>query len=137
MKAAAVFILCLFFLLLGGSKSAQATGHDTVRSYSPLQHLQKQGQTGPLRMRLANLPVRNHSISDKKESLTIDFDDDEFQEDFVFSRKYVLPLSYFIVLTSLSLLSGFFAIVKNRLPFCTHFSYNASPRYILQRVLRL
>lgn len=137
MKAAAAFLLCLFFLLLGGSKPAQATGHDTLRSYAPFQHLQKQGQSSPLRMRLANLPVHNHSISDKKESLTIDFDDDDFQEDYVFSRKYVLPLSYFIVLASLSLLSGFFAFVKNRLPFCAHFSFNASPRYILQRVLRL
>jgi len=137
MKAAAAFLLCLFFLLLGGSKPAQANGHDTLRSYSPRLHSEKMGQKTPFQMRLANLPVRNHSISDKKESLTIDFDDDEFQEDFVFSRKYVLPLSYFIVLASLSLLSGFFAVVKNRLPFCTHFSYNSSPRYILQRVLRL
>jgi hypothetical protein len=137
MKAAAAFLLCLFFLLLGGSKPVQAHGHDTLRSYSPMQHMQIQGQASPLKMRLANLPVRNHSISDKKETLTIDFDDDDLQEDFVFSRKYVLPLSYFIVLASLSLLSGFFAVVRNRLPFCAHFSYNSSPRYILQRVLRL
>jgi hypothetical protein len=137
MKAAAVFLLCLFCLLLGGSKPAQATGHDTLRSYSPMQHVEKPGQTSPFSMRLASLPVRNHSISDKKETLTIDFDDDDFQEDFVFNRKYVLQLSYFVVLASLSLLSGLFAVVKNRLPFCAHFSYTSSPKYILQRVLRL
>ena len=137
MKAVAVFILCLFCLLLETSTPAQAAGHDTLRSYSPARHVQKQEQTSPFSMRLANLPVRNHSISDKKESLNIDFDDDDFQEDFVFSRKYVLPVTLFIVLAGLSLLDALLATVKNRLPFCVHFSYNSAPRYILQRVLRL
>jgi hypothetical protein len=137
MKAVALFILCLFFALLNGSEAAHATGHDTLRSYSPAQHLTEQEQAPTLQMRLALLSDRNLQVSGKKESLNVDFDDDDEQEDFIFARKYVLPATYFIILTSFSVLSECFSTVKNRLPFCTHFSYTSANKYILQRVLRI
>lgn len=137
MRAVAVFFLCLFFAILNGSEAAHATGHDTLRSYSPALHVDSQSQTPTLKMRLALLPIRNNHVSEKKESLTIDVDDDDVQEDFIFARKYVLPLSYFITLTGLSILTGLVSTVKNRLPFCGHFSYTSTNKYILQRVLRI
>jgi hypothetical protein len=137
MKAVAVFFLCLFFSLLHGSEAVHAAGHDTLRSYSAALHLNRQEQTPTLKMRLASLPVRNHHLSEKKESLTIDFDDDDEQEDFIFARKYVLPLTFFITLVSLSILTALYATVKHRLPFCAHFSYTSSHKYILHRVFRI
>lgn len=137
MRAVAVFFLCLFLALLNGSEAAHAAGHDTLRSYSPAMHVNHQVQTRTLKMRLALLPIKNNHVSEKKESLNIDFDDDDIQEDFIFARKYVLPLTYFIILTSLSILGTSASTVKNRLPFCAHFSYTATNKYILQRVLRI
>jgi hypothetical protein len=137
MKALAVFFLCLFFSILNGSKAAHAAGHDTLRSYSPALHVDQHEQNPSLKMRLALLPVRNHLVSEKKESLSIDFDDDDEQEDFIFASKYVLPIAYFITITALSIISGFSLIIKNRLPFCAHFSDTSTPKYIRQRVLRI
>jgi hypothetical protein len=137
MKSVALFILCLFFILLKGSEPAHATGHDTLRSYSAALHIDGQDQPRSLNMRLAMLPLRNHNISDKKESLSIDFDDDDVQEDFLVVRKYMLPITYFFTLASLSIFNLFYSHTKNRLPFCTHFSYTSSRKYILQRVLRI
>lgn len=137
MKSVAVFLLCLFFILLKGSESAHAAGHDTLRSYSAALHIDRQDQPQSLNTRLAMLPVRNHSISDKKESLSIDLDDDDIQEDFLSVRKYVLPLTVFFTLASVSIFSLFYSYTKHRVPFCTHFSYTSSRKYILQRVLRI
>jgi hypothetical protein len=137
MKAAAALFLFMFFTILFGSETASAAGHDTLRSYSPAMHMDKQEQSGNLKMRLASLPVKSNHLSEKKESLTIDFDDDDEQEDFIFAGKYIVPLAYFITLASLSVLTALYATVKNRLPFCAHFSETSSRKYILQRVLRI
>jgi hypothetical protein len=137
MKSVAVFLLCLFFILLKGSEPAHAAGHDTLRSYSPALHIDRQDQPQSLNTRLAMLPIRNHSISDKKESLSIDLDDDDVQEDFLSARKYVLPVTVYFTLASVSIFSLFYSYTKHRVPFCAHFSYNSSRKYIMQRVLRI
>jgi hypothetical protein len=137
MKAVGLFLLCLFFILLKGSEPAHAAGHDTLRRYSAVLHTDRLQQTSPFGMRLALLPVRSHNISDKKETLSLDVDDDDEQEDFLYAGKSVMPVTFFITLAWLSISAASYSYIKNRIPFCGHFSYTSTYKYILQRVLRI
>ena len=78
--------------------------------------------------------VKTNNLSTKKEDcLSISNED----EDLACSRKQVLIQKSAVGIAQIFLLNHFYNYPKNRLPFCSHFSYTSSYKYILQRVLRI
>lgn len=134
MKVAIVFFLSLCFLLLKGHTDVYADIHHNSASYST-QYIEKKQQT-QLENTNRNFPViKDNGLTDKREDFISLEDEDD--DDFAFSRKYVLLAKYFITLAYASILICFYKHLKNRLPFCRHLSYSSSYKYLLQRSLRL
>jgi hypothetical protein len=135
MKAVAVFILFVCFFLFTGYHDVHAETHYSKTSYLTALNITKSGQIKSAITNLSSLQLENNSLAKKKEDLSID--DGNEGEDFTILRKSVLITRFFVTLASLSILSSLYNFIKNRLPFCSHFSYTSSFIYILQRVLRI
>lgn len=136
MRIVVVFALFLFFLLFGSYHDVRAEAITRASNYSSASII-----TGVSHERSVNtyqdLPlIKSNGFIEKKDDFTRVENEDE-EEDVVFARKYILLTKYFVTLACVSVFSYFYNYIKNRLPFCRHFSYTSSYKYILQRVLRI
>lgn len=78
--------------------------------------------------------LKNGKLSEKKEYfINISDDDDEVNN----SRKQIITSKYAFALAYSFTLHHFYKHPETRLPFCSHFSYTSSYKYIFQRVLRI
>ncbi|WP_214225974.1 hypothetical protein [Pedobacter sp. B4-66] len=134
MKTVILFLLSLCFLLLGRSDHAYAGAHQNTASYSSALNTEKPQLTKFINT-AQDLPViKSNCFSEQREDfISVENED----EDFVSARKSALPVKYIITLAYASILNSSSNYVKNRLPFCKHFSYTSSYKYILQRVLKI
>lgn len=119
MKAAAIFLLSLCFLVLGTSYSVRAAIPQQSTHNSAARHIQKAPQS---------------KLEDKKDYALSSEDEDE---GISVSRKAALLSSYFFTLSYIALYTGFYHFLKKPLPSCRHLLCLSSSKYILQRVLRL
>jgi len=124
MRVAIIFFLSLFCFLLGGHSSAVANARYADYCHSSAETIEKPS------------PTKFSSTFPHETVKEYFFNVEDEDEDFTFVRKYVLQAKYFILFTYTVILSS---ICKHRetLPFCSHFSYISSYKYILQRVLRI
>jgi len=135
MRIDILLFLLLFFLVITGSNPVTTSVHRNKTSYQPTQNIVKAQQC---RLEYANvgLPIIiNDNLNQKKDDLISLADDDD--DDIVFSRKLVVVAKQFVALSYTFISVHFYNYHKNRLPFCRHFSYTSSIKYIIQRVLRL
>ena len=136
MKVAVLFLLFLGFFLLTGHADVHSEVRHHNASFVPARYNSLAEQTQSVNFSKEFPLIKNNSLSERKDDATsIENEDDE--ENSVFSRKISLITNYFVTLAALSLLSCFFYYIKNRLPFCSFVSYTSSHKYILQRVLRI
>lgn len=133
MRVAVAFFLFLCLLLVKGHSDLYAKQNNSYPAGASI-------TTSP-RVKFGNTThefpfFKYNSLTEKKEDfLRVETEDDE--EDSLFARKYVLLVSFFTAFVSTSVLDCFYSYFNNRLPFCSHFSYTSSYKYILQRVLRI
>ncbi len=135
MRIDVLLFLLLFFLVITGSNPVTTGVHHNKTSYQPTQNIVKAQQC---RLEYANLGlplIINDNLSQKKDDFISLADDDD--DDLIFSRKLVVVAKQFVTLSYTFISVHFCNYHKNRLPFCSHFSYTSSFKYILQRVLRL
>ena len=135
MRIDILLFLLLFFLVITGSNPVSNSVHHNKTSYQPTQNIVKAQQS---RLEYANLGlplIINDNLNQKKDDLISLADDDD--DDIVFSRKLVVAAKQFVALSYTFVSVHFYNYHKNRLPFCRHFSYTSSIKYIIQRVLRL
>jgi len=134
MKAPVLFLLSICFFLLVGESYAHGRNHQnnsariTADRYESIHKAEVQLTDRAVRL------INDVRLADKNlEFFNVENED----EDFVFSKKSVVLVSYFITLATIFCFGYSFTTLKNRLPFCTHFSYTSSHLYLQQRVLRI
>lgn len=135
MRIGVLLFLFMFFLMLTGSNPGNTVVHHNKISYQPTQNIVKAQQC---RLEYANLGlpiIINDNLNQKKDDLISLADDDD--DDLLSARKFVIVTKHFVALSYAFISFHFCDYHKNRLPFCRHFSYTSSFKYILQRVLRL
>jgi len=125
------FLLTCLFTLTGSSSGHAAFSKDSGNSSA--QRIVKTKQYSFAYLHGGICLRKNRNLSDNREDFISVEDDDEQ----VVSWKHVLPAKLITSPDYASLLVNFYHYPKNRLPFCTHFSYTSSYKYILQRVLRI
>jgi hypothetical protein len=125
------FLLTCLFTLTGSASGYAAFKKDS--NYPVAQKTVKTQQNSFECLRGGLSFRKNTSLNANREDFISVEDDDEQ----VVSWKQVLPAKLFTSADYASLLVNFHHYQKNRLPFCTHFSYTSSYKYILQRVLRI
>lgn len=133
MRAVFVFFLFVSLLLLSSYDDVHA-GDNPGRTCYITTHVEKAQSSKFGYGNPALSEIKNTSLSEKKEDLISIEDEDE---DMAVARKNVWLTRYFITPAYTSVSAHFNDSVKNRLPFCRHFSYTSSYIYILQRVLRI
>lgn len=133
MKVVVIYLLFLFSLLLKTDDNVYAGVQYNSTHYSQTQHTQKaaKAQLGSVEGR--HFIKRNTVLIEEKEFFGIENED----ETLAFSRKDVLLIDSSVIIVYASILFFFYYYQKKRLPFCKHFSYTASHKYILQRTLRI
>lgn len=132
MRAVFVSFLLTCFLILTGSLSGHASF--IKKCANPVGQKIVKAQQNSFEYLHGGLHLRkNTSLNDNREDF-ISIEDDDEQ---TVSWKQVLPAKVFTSPDYSSLLISFHHYQKNRLPFCKHFSYTSSYKYILQRVLRI
>lgn len=137
MRTIIIFLLTLFSLLLkGGIESYAGGGHHTKGCYVSAKRIDKPEHQQPEGL-IKNFPLVKHNhLSEKKDDF-ISIENEEESEDFNYSRKQIIPVKYTLELYSSAILFLLQDTTKNRLPLCRYLSYTSSPKYILQRVLRI
>lgn len=132
MKAPILFLLGLFLFLFAGNNLAfagVANTHLSRQSSAPIQNKKLEQQ----HTRTAEV-AKDHRLIEKSQDV---FEVENDDEDFVFAKKDILLVSYFIALAAFCYLTNNSRFKKSSLPFCAHFSYTASSKYLTQRVLRI
>lgn len=131
-------ILSLGFLLLGENAHlyAHALGHEGAYSHnSSIKSYVRHGLSvlhNDKSYFSAEPAPEKQKEKDKKKGEEV-----EDEDDWVASRKYFdATIICFTVFYALA--TGFsFHFIQSRLPFCKHFSYSSSNKYILHRVIRI
>jgi len=134
MKAPVLFLLSICFFLLIGENYAHGRNHQN----NSARITADRGQS----IHKAEVPITDRAVKLCRDIRLIDknlefFNVENEDEDFVFSKKSVVLVSYFITLATIFCFGYSFTTLKNRLPFCTHFSYTSSHLYLQQSVLRI
>lgn len=132
MKVVVIYLLFLFSLLLKTHDVYAGVRHNRSH-YSQTQHIQKAAKAQLSNVEGRHFIKRNTVLIEEKEFFGIENEDDTQ----VFSRKDVLLSDSSVIIVYASILFCFYYYQKKRLPFCKHFSYTASHKYILQRTLRI
>jgi hypothetical protein len=133
MKVVVIYLLFLFSLLLKTHDNVYAGVRHNSTHYSQTQHIQKAAKAQLGNVDGRHFIKRNTVLIEEKEFFGIENEDDTQ----VFSRKDVLLSDSSVIIVYASILFCFYYYQKKRLPFCKHFSYTASYKYILQRTLRI
>ena len=132
MKLAYLLFFSVCFILFGGYYCGYAnTSHESRNSLSQTFAGSKNVQSVNV-----NLPIAvfgNTGLSEDK-AYILSFEDED--EDLDFSRRYVLLVKCFVILSCSFTFSIFYKCNRDTLPFFTHLSY-CFYKYILQRVLRI
>ncbi len=136
MRSAIAFFFSVFFLLLSGNNQLCAHPHHNRICCTTAKLSQKSEQAGLGSVKNSQTQIRtsvSSDVADDAINATDEMDDDD---DFIPFRKYIEINKYF--LTSYNQISGKFnQYQKECLPFCKHFSYVSSHKYILYRVFRI
>lgn len=133
MKAPVLFLLSICFFLLGESYAHGRNHQNNAAQITADRNQSVHKAEVQLTDRAVRL-INDVRLADKNlEFFNVENED----EDFVFSKKSVVFVSYFITLATIFCFGYSFNPFKNRLPFCTHFSYTSSHLYLQQRVLRI
>ncbi|WP_129716164.1 hypothetical protein [Pedobacter sp. SYP-B3415] len=133
MKVLMLFLVSLCFLLLRSGEYAHYRKHHDHSVYAPAQDVKK-----TLDQKFASVDpgarvIKNATAASQKHEV---FSAEE-DEDFVFSRKYVLLASFFFTLAYAIVLSDFFSRFKNRLPFNGHFAVACTGIFLVLRSIRI
>jgi hypothetical protein len=132
MKALVLSALLMVFCMFTGSKFSYANINKssiTTATQKLVNALHK-----PARNQSLALTFHKHSrLNDSRE----DFISIEDDDDIVLARKLAVPIKYILLPDYSSSVHVVYSFQKSRLPFCKHFSYTSSPKYIFQRVLRI
>lgn len=132
MRAVTLSVFLLFLFLLTGSKFGNGNIESSVSNTSS-QKIVKCSHTVTLSNSNGPSLRKNLRLNDNREDFITLEDDD----DLVVTRKLSTPVKLLFIPDYASTLVTYFNFPKNRLPFCKHFSYTSSCKYILQRVLRI
>jgi hypothetical protein len=132
MRAVTLSVFLLFLVLLTGSKFGYGNIESSV-SRTSTQKIVKCSHTVTLSNTNGPSLRKNLRLNDNREDFITLEDDD----DLVVTRKLSTPVKLLFIPDYASTLVTYFNFPKNRLPFCKHFSYTSSCKYILQRVLRI
>ena len=132
MGAVTLSVFILFLFLITGSKFGYGNIESAVSSTST-QKIVKCSHTVTLSNSNGPSLRKNLRLNDNREDFITLEDDD----DLVVTRKLSTPVKLLFIPDYASTLVTYFNFPKNRLPFCKHFSYTSSCKYILQRVLRI
>jgi hypothetical protein len=130
MRTLILFSLAIAFFLVGGESKLYA-------GTNPQWSAQKVRKVQPEKLTNQRQPaqvIKHSSLNDKNPEL-LNIEDES--EDFRIIKKVVPFANYAILLASVTYFGSLFKEVKAKLPFCIHFSYTSSFKYILQRVLRI
>lgn len=129
MRSAILFCLTLFFLLLKGNDSAYAThlsqAKSTVQFYSKLKHLEK-----PFH-KTSHLHTQKEPTPSERTYVEENVDEDESTR--IAEVAIQQPNSF----CYLALLVDKQVHQKLALPYCEHFSYTSTFKYLLLRVFRI
>jgi hypothetical protein len=134
MRVAIVFFLSLCFFTFVNNFQANAETRRNTGGQILISHIEKIQQTANRNFDVDLPAFRKNTLTETNDEIVIAVDEDE---DFVFNKKNILPPRYFLVLHSTSISFYPYSYSKKRLAFCNYLSYNSSPKYILQRVLRI
>jgi hypothetical protein len=135
MRLVIIFLLSLNFPLLQGNYQLHASTDNHDSHYAHLNTL----TTTQARLDVTeiNQAVLSNASLPYSTDETLTAEELEDDENIMPSRKYVKITNYFLTLFYNSLSGTISLHQKNRLPFCKHFSYFSSPKYIVQRVIRI
>ena len=126
----------MFFLLVKGNDHSYAHHHHVY--HAPITLTPKSAQPGSGSVTKSETQICQSSAPSDTEADTIDVTDEiEDDDDFIFSRKYVDISNYFLTFFYNQLSGNLNLYQKDRLPFCKHFSYASSSKYIVYRVIRV
>ncbi|MCU7550715.1 hypothetical protein OCK74_16475 [Chitinophagaceae bacterium LB-8] len=133
MRLVGIYLLSLFFLLLGGHENAQATAHAYKVFYSPAQSIGKGQQAEQLTTNQEYFVTTIVDLVD--ESVDLFSDDDEGDENLF--KKRILLAKTFLAFSYAFILNYSYHSSEDTLPICEHLSTINSHKYIVQRVLRI
>lgn len=136
MKLVFTFLLSLFFLLVRGHDHLHAHSSYDRSSYSPIKIPEKLGQGGVASVKDGESVIRKENSSGADDDL-ISATELEDDDELISPRKFVDISNYFITLYYAHASAYLDRSLKNRLPFCKHFPYTSSDKYIIQRVIRV
>lgn len=132
MRVVVLFFLLLCSYLLGGHPYAHAGRQASREGYSlkqPVNPLLLQAAASHLQQ---VAPGSGSRISEEHSFLVnIDDEDEDFARKLIVLAPFITAFSYAFILICLC------NSLKEQLPFCRHFSYTSSSKYLVQRVLRI
>ncbi|WP_345952001.1 hypothetical protein ABDD95_11300 [Mucilaginibacter sp. PAMB04274] len=134
MKTVYIFLVSLFFLLLGGDNYAYTGAHLKRAKYSSAQDVSKVQKVSLGTVNKDNTLIKQANLSEDSEHLISVEDEDESDG---LARRHLLLDKYSLLLAYTFVLNLFYISFVKRLPFCSHLSYSSSYKYLLQRSLRL
>lgn len=130
MRLVITFFLSLFFLLPGGYDHLYAICYTTAKPAAKAEQatLSASKSSHFLIKKATSSDVENEAVNATERE-----DDDELPSE----RKLVEINNYFISFFYTHSHGYFHSYLKDRLPFCKHFSYTSSGKYIVQRAIRV
>lgn len=137
MRLIVTFLLSFVFLFVKGNAHQYHPAYNNKITYAAL-HLSPTATPSVLSFErktgaILQKDVADNAASDPVNATEVDEDDD----DSISSRKLVEITNYFISFLYDHLFADYHRYKKERLPFCKHFSYSSSFKYIIQRVIRI
>ena len=135
MRPAVVFFLAFFFLFFKDGGGVSASAHRDTDKQSITLQLSKTDHSAVTGSLTKGLPGMKQGREVEKKENIISLEEEN--EEHLSAPKFELLVKYIFTLANASVLLLLGHSVKNRLPFCKHFSDISSNIYILQRVLRL
>ena len=138
MRLVITFFLSLVFLLLGGTNHLHARTNDHRTCYALPQRSVKSELARMHVVKYSPPIIRKSTFSGaahQKIKATEVKEEDESESES--SRKLVAISNYFISLLYDQVFGHFHRYLKDSIPFCKHFSYTSSYKYIIQRVIRI
>jgi len=136
MRLVITFMLSLCFLFVRGYDHLYVLATHNHTCYSPTRPVKESEQ-----LRLGNT---TNKLTILREAASLDADNEgvtatetDDDDELLSPRKYVEVFNYFITFFLAYRSEYICRYVKNRLPFCKHFSYTSSDQYIVLRVIRV
>lgn len=132
MRAAIIFCLCVFFLVAKGSESAHALAPRISQGHKYLNEAPQAEQQHTPFHKKANVHIQK-SVSSRE----VNYIEQCQDEDENTSKKALTIFKQTSYFCCVLLTDNLQTIKKLALPYCEHFSYTASFKYLLLRVFRI